>query len=212
MSLYSREEFAKRGATPLPAASVILVRDGDEGMELFLMRRHRLQSFMAGAYVFPGGGMDEGDRDRGLVSRCSGMVPERAAGALGEPQTPGDYAFGFFICALRELFEEAGVLLAAGDNGEILDFSDPEAASAFDGYRKAIYQGGLTLGKLAEKGRLTYALDTLVPYARWITPEVEPKRFDARFFVARLPQGQRSEHDNVELVDSLSDHPGRSAR
>jgi 8-oxo-dGTP pyrophosphatase MutT (NUDIX family) len=187
MGIYSQ---GNRGGAPLPSATTILVRDG-AGLEVFLMRRHRAQSFMGGAYVFPGGRLDEADR-----------APELAGCAEGSGAMDAE-ELALRFCGVRELFEEAGVLLARRSGGEAIDWSDPEVSSRFQAYRHNLHAGGLTLPDLAEREDLIYSPASLVLYAHWITPEFESKRFSTRFFIVPLPPGQTAVHDEVELVDSL---------
>jgi 8-oxo-dGTP pyrophosphatase MutT (NUDIX family) len=144
------------------------------------MRRHRNQVFMGGAYVFPGGRLDDADAD-----------PELAA-CIG----------GLFVAAIRETFEEAGVLLARDARGSVVDLSAPETAARFAAYRLELHEGRLTLSELVRREGLLFAPDLLVPYSHWITPEIESRRFDTRFFLARLPEGQVPVHDRMELTEA----------
>lgn len=194
------------GAIPelRPAATVILLRDREGGpYEIFLMRRHRNQTFMGGAYVFPGGRLDEGDGHPDLRAHLHGFAPEALAGRLQEPALPSETALGLHLTAIREMFEEAGVLLAVDASGAAVDFHDPETARRFAAYREVLHRGEMTLRDLAVREGLRFALDLLLPYAHWMTPEIESKRFDTRFFIARLPEGQRPVHDEAELTASV---------
>jgi 8-oxo-dGTP pyrophosphatase MutT (NUDIX family) len=148
------------------AASVILLRRADPGFEVFFVRRHRGSSFMASAFVFPGGAAEEGEDAR--------------------------------TAAVRELFEEAGVLLArdAGVQAETLEVPNQ------DHIRKRILNGVPAKDALRLAG-LTWSTDALVPWAHWITPSVEKKRFSARFFVIELPAGQDPHFDQTETVDQI---------
>lgn len=150
-------------ATPIPAASIILVRERAPGRdaEIFLVRRHRKSGFMADAFVFPGGKVDADDGS-----------PERAA--------------------IRELFEEAGVLLARG--------ALPAAERLAD-WRRRLNSRDATFPQLLAAEGLEPDLDRLHFWARWVTPSVEPKRFDARFFLAELPADQTPSFDDKETVE-----------
>jgi len=188
------------------ASTVILVREnpaGESPFEMFLMKRHRRQTFMGGAFVFPGGSLDNTDCDPRLASHARGITPEEAPIRLNEPDLPEDKALGLFYAALRETFEEAGVLLGEADSGEAIMQPDSEHASRFAEYRHQIHRGEISLGELAEREAVSYRLDLLTPYAHWITPEIEGKRFDTRFFLARIPDGQVPEHDAIEMTESL---------
>jgi 8-oxo-dGTP pyrophosphatase MutT (NUDIX family) len=148
------------------AASVILLREAGKGFEIFFVRRHRGASFMASAYVFPGGAAEPGEDAK--------------------------------TAAARELFEEAGVLLAkdAGAGAETLELMDQAHI------RKRILGGAPAAAALQLAG-LSWATDALVPWSHWITPSIEPKRFSARFFVTEMPPGQEPQFDQTEVVDQV---------
>jgi 8-oxo-dGTP pyrophosphatase MutT (NUDIX family) len=185
------------------AATVILLRDTADGpYELFLMRRHRDQAFMGGAYVFPGGRLDDADADPKLAARIGGFRPADAKRLLQEADLPEATALALFVAAIRETFEEAGVLLARNGLGGVVDLSAPETAARFAAYRLELHEGRMALSELARREELIFAPDLLLPYSHWITPEVEPRRFDTRFFLARLPEGQLPVHDRMELTES----------
>ena len=187
--------------SPKDAATVILIRENSKKpFELFLMRRNKNQSFMGGAFVFPGGALDSADCDPSLSGYSSGLSPDKAALLLNETEITTDRAFGLFFTAIRETFEESGVLLADIDG----NLKKPENKNGFfSKYRKMLHEGSATLKDFAEKENIRYNLNLLMPYARWITPEVEGKRFDTRFFIAKTPDDQKPSHDSIELVDSL---------
>jgi 8-oxo-dGTP pyrophosphatase MutT (NUDIX family) len=148
--------------TPIPAATVILVRPGTHGLEVFLVRRHRKASFMSNAFVFPGGKIDPDD---------------------GGPE----------VAAVRELFEEAGVLLA--------DRSLP--ADRQREWRRRLLVGETSFAALLAEEKLAPDLTRLHPWSRWVTPSFEPKRFDAQFFVAELPPDQIPSFDEQETVEEV---------
>jgi 8-oxo-dGTP pyrophosphatase MutT (NUDIX family) len=166
------------------------------------MRRHRKQAFLGGAYVFPGGGLDRDDTDPRLADFIGGLAAAEARRLLQEPDLPDATALGFFMAAIRETFEEAGVLLARDISGRPVDLADPETAGRFAAYRLELHEKRLSLEGLARRERLRYALDLLIPHSHWITPEIESRRFDTRFFLARLPEGQSPVHDRMELTES----------
>ncbi len=186
--------------SPRDSATIILLRDrAGGGFELFLMRRHRAQTFMAGAHVFPGGSLAAGDCNPLLVGGFSGAGAQRL---LQEPGLSAETAVGLFLAAIRETFEEAGVLIARDASGDMVDLTDPARAARFAVYRRELQEERLSLEALAEGEGIRYAPDLLVPYAHWITPTIEPRRFDTRFFLARLPEGQVALHDSRELTQS----------
>lgn len=176
-----------------PAATVMLVRDGAAGgVEVFLLRRRRSMTFAAGALVFPGGGVDPRDADRDVP--WTGPPPEEWAARLGAtPQT----AAAFVCAAVRETFEECGVLLA-GEPGaaELCRPAGPEWEEA----RAALVAHGLALCELLRERGLVLRADLLRPWAHWTTPAFEPRRFDTRFFLAALPAGQEARDLGGEAV------------
>ncbi|BCB88559.1 NUDIX hydrolase [Phytohabitans suffuscus] len=168
---------------PVPtrdAATVALLRDGESGLEVYLMRRQRSMKFAAGMYVFPGGGVHASDLD---PIPWAGPTPaewaerfhcsEKLAGAL-------------VVAAARELFEETGVLLACRDGSALLDTA---SFADLGGARVAVESGDLTFAEFLRSRGLTLRSDLLGAWAHWITPEFEPRRYDTRFFVAELPAG-----------------------
>jgi 8-oxo-dGTP pyrophosphatase MutT (NUDIX family) len=183
------------------AATVILMRDADASFEIYLMRRHRNQAFMGGAFVFPGGRLDEKDCDPALLPYVHGMTPGEAVKLLGEPGLDGNTAIGLFLSAIRETFEECGILLAVGKTGKPFDPTSLDVLS-WRNYRRALHDGTMTLGEFAESAGIFFAPRFLVPYSHWITPEVEAKRFDTRFFITHCPEGQVCIYDSLELTEA----------
>jgi 8-oxo-dGTP pyrophosphatase MutT (NUDIX family) len=178
---------------PRPASTILLLRDSAAAseIEIFMMVRHYQIDFNSGALVFPGGSVDKGDHE--IFER-----PELYSG--GEGLDAG--ALGFRIAAIRETFEESGILLARPKGSKIL--VDAKRASEVEAaHRAALCEGKTTfLDVLADSG-LALALDELVPYAHWITPEGMPKRFDTWFFLAAAPPAQAGAHDGKESTDSI---------
>ena len=183
-----------------PASTVVLLRDGSDGVEVFMVRRHGKSGFMAGATVFPGGKVDAID------------------GPVEAPE--GRAASAFFLAALRELHEEACVLFALDAAGDRVD--DVQAATLRaplaairDGHR---VDAAAHMALLDERG-WRFDIDAVVPFARWITPEIEPRRFDTWFFAAAAPARQVAEIDGFEHTasswmrpsEALADHNGGGA-
>jgi 8-oxo-dGTP pyrophosphatase MutT (NUDIX family) len=188
-----------------PAATVLLVRDSAHGPEVFMVRRHEGTAFMGGAHVFPGGRVERSDED-GDEIWCDG-VP-LAVQHLGNEQPAR--AVGYHVAAVRELFEEAGILLArahqAGSDlasADLMSFMDEATIQRFTQRREAVHGGRSTLRELATIERFRLALDVLVPFAHWVTPPGDTRRFDTRFFVTRAPFRQNPVHDATETTHSV---------
>jgi len=178
------------------AATVILLRDSASGPEVFMMRRHPRSDFVGGAYVFPGGRVDPEDSDG--ADLCFGLDDERASQRL---QLPAG-GLAYFVAAVRECFEEAGVLLAYDSDGEILDLHDPDLAAVAAAGRDKLNQGKLPFLEFVGERGWRLATDRMHYWAHWITPEGQPKRFDTRFFLAVAPARQTAVHDDHELTSS----------
>jgi 8-oxo-dGTP pyrophosphatase MutT (NUDIX family) len=156
-----------------PAATVLLVRDRHDGLEVFMLQRNLRSAFVPGVYLFPGGGLDPAD---------------------GE----GDGAYR--IAAIRECFEEAGVLLAYGRDGQILRLARDDIARRFEGHRAAMNAGHLGFHEMCDREGLTPATGALVPFGHWVTPPGAPRRYDTRFFITEAPPQQTPFHDDVETI------------
>jgi 8-oxo-dGTP pyrophosphatase MutT (NUDIX family) len=177
--------------TPRPAATVMLVRDTADGIAVFLMRRHAAMEFAAGVMVFPGGGVD--DRDRNAEIAWTGPPPSWWAQRFG---IETDLAEALLCAAARETFEECGVLFAgpADDPGGIVG-----DASVYRESRLALADRTLSFADFLRRENLVLRADLLRPWANWVTPEAErTRRYDTYFFVGALPQGQRADGDNTE--------------
>jgi 8-oxo-dGTP pyrophosphatase MutT (NUDIX family) len=182
-------------AVPVPAATILLVRDASEGLEVFMVKRHHQVDFVSGALVFPGGKVDKTDRAPGLVDYADGG---------------GDWSDemrALAACAIREAFEESGILLARGADGA---FVDAERLASLDPYRGPLDRHEVGLIDLVRNEKLRLAFDQLAVFAHWITPEHMPKRFDTIFFVAPSPVGHLGKHDGRESVDSVWIAPERA--
>lgn len=193
-----------QAAVPKESATVILVRSNQaKSWEVFLARRHRDSSFMAEAYVFPGGQVAAADTDaqlNGYISTPDNFNPQAL---LQDDRLSPEMAQSFFICAIRETFEEAGVLIARTSSGHSIHFDSDQQSVHFTTYRRELNAGRIILQDVARKENLQFPLDALIPYAHWITPEIMPKRFRTFFFLVRLPEGQLTTTDCSELTDSL---------
>ena len=177
-------------APALPSASVVLLRDGAQGLEVFLLKRHGLSDVLGGAYVFPGGKVDAEDAD--WAARTD-STPAQMHALLAEPELSPDEAAALFVSAIREAFEETGVLFADVSAGEARDYW-------------AALRTGPRFGELLEDRGVRLAASQLHPWSRWVTPNlpsVSRKRFDTRFFLATAPAGQDATHDTHEATESL---------
>ena len=179
---------------PRPAAAIVLLRERPEGgIETFMVRRHVRSEFVPDVYVFPGGSVKAGDRE---AETTPGLCAPPTGAHLGET-TLGP---GLRAAAIRELFEEAGVLLAE-QNGRVLAFTSSETAR-FAEHRRQLQQNETTLAAIAQAEGLTLATDRLTYFAHWITPGALPKRFDTFFFIATAPAEQQAAHDQLETTAS----------
>ena len=188
------------------AATIMLVRDGAGGaLEVCMVRRHLDSDFVGGAYVFPGGKLDEADRGETATATCIGRDDSQASTLLSVARG----GLAFWVAALRECFEEAGVLLCyrrgARPGDEPVDARDPEERARLTAMRARLLAAGHEadfLGACAQED-LCLAVDRVHYFSHWITPEPAPKRYDTRFFVAALPPGQVPVHDDLETVDTV---------
>jgi 8-oxo-dGTP pyrophosphatase MutT (NUDIX family) len=187
-----------------PAATVMLVRDGAAGLEVFMLRRTLQAVFASGMYVFPGGRLDDVDAGPAMQGVCDGLTDERASELLQIPSG----GLAYWVAAIRECFEEAGVLLARdASTGEVVRFDDPEVHARFAAARPAIHDSSLGLVELCGREGLRLTTDAMHYVAHWITPLGEPRRFDTRFFLAAAPPAQEPLHDDAETIASLWVHP-----
>lgn len=172
---------------PILSATILLLRDGPSGLEVFMVLRHRQVDFASGALVFPGGKLARGDWD--VRARCRGV------------EALDDQTLALSVGAIREAFEESGVLLARPIGSEQM-LSAAETSRLGDVYRKALDRGEIGIGEMLEREQLELACDALTPFAHWVTPAMLPKRFDTYFFLAHAPSDQVAGHDDREVVDS----------
>ena len=173
-------------AQPVAAATIMLLRDGPTGLEVFMVVRHHQIDFASGALVFPGGKVDPQDGDARVLARLGGWAAPSAEQAL------------LRAAAIREAFEESGILLARRGDG-----SAPPAGDALERWRAGLNDRSLGLGDVLADADLQLACDDLAHFSHWITPEFMPKRFDTHFYLARVPRDQVAGHDGHENVDSV---------
>ncbi len=198
-------ELAEGGlspSVPRDAATVILLRQAPE-LEAFLLRRTRALEFAPGACVFPGGSVDERDADPAIGETAwAGPSPADLGDQLG---IAADRARALVCAAVRETFEESGVLLAGSSPTDLV-----RDGGVLAGDRRRLLDGSVSLGGLLSRRGLVLRADLLTPWARWITPEVSPRRFDTWFFAAALPPGQTAALPPEGRGDTKS--PPREAR
>ncbi len=182
------EQPNKEPTAARPASTVVILRDGSEGIEVFMVVRHHQIDFASGDLVFRGGKVDKEDSE----ATWAELATER-------PATPDR---SFFIAAGRETFEEAGLMLARRRGSE--QIIDADAAHRLvETYRAPLLKGETAFIDIVRRENLVLAADLMVPFAHWITPEVVPKRFDTHFFLIAAPVAQLGAHDGGESVESL---------
>ena len=185
---------------PRAAATVAMLRDSSDGLEVFLMQRHGKSDVLGGAYVFPGGKVDTADAELDMAAHLDQDLHTLHT-SLNETNIDPLKAAGLYVAAMREVFEESGVLFARAGG--------PDSVNVVESFAANLKQGCSFNDALA---RMALCLQTrhLVPWSRWITPtspSVMNKRFDTRFFVASVPSGQIARHDDFETTESVWLHP-----
>jgi 8-oxo-dGTP pyrophosphatase MutT (NUDIX family) len=199
------------GSVPVrDAATVMLLRDSELGLEVCMLQRNLDSDFVGGAYVFPGGGVDPEDAAEEMCAVCQGRTDEQASLLVGSERG----GLAFWVAAIRESFEEAGVLLARTAEGEVVSFERPEVADRFAQHRAAVDSGRRSLVDVCRVERLRLDVGSIHYFSRWVTPLGAPRRYDTRFFVAAAPPGQVALHDDREVIgtrwinprDALADH------
>lgn len=174
-------------ATPVPAATILMLRDGPKGLEVFMVVRHHQIDFASGALVFPGGKVANSDGE--VRSQCTGV------------DNLDDVALSLRVGAIREAFEECGILLArpAGSS----ELIDGDRLANLEHYRDPLAKGEMTIKEFLDLENLILACETLNHFAHWVTPPMMPKRFDTHFYLACAPADHLALHDGHESVDSV---------
>jgi 8-oxo-dGTP pyrophosphatase MutT (NUDIX family) len=173
--------------TPIPSATILMLRDGPTGLETFMVVRHHQIDFASGALVFPGGKVDAGDYD--VRNYCDGA------------DSANNNAVAMMVGAIREAFEECGILLAREKGSSAL--VSGKRLGILERYRDPLNRSEVSLIEFLEKEQLRLACDTLQHFAHWITPEMLTKRFDTHFYLAVAPSDHLAIHDGHESVDSV---------
>jgi glyoxylase-like metal-dependent hydrolase (beta-lactamase superfamily II)/8-oxo-dGTP pyrophosphatase MutT (NUDIX family) len=187
------------------AATLVVMRDSPAGLEVLLLRRAERGDHSSGAWVFPGGVLDARDRDG--HPHCGALDDTAASRLLGV----SDGALDYYVAALRECFEEAGLLLAYRPDGSLVRLDD-DHGQAMRAWRSRLHAGEVSMAQFCTHFGLTLATDRIAYYTRWVTPAIRAKRWDTRFFFAEAPQAQESVHDEVELVEQLWLTPAEAIR
>lgn len=194
---------------PRPAATIVLLRDGRDGLEALLVRRSRRSGFVPGSYVFPGGRVDRADADTALIERLDGLTAEAAAERLGARDADPP-AVAYYVAALREAFEETGLLVGTRPDGA------PPPSAAHDADIERVREDLMTdrsgFAEALDRLRCRLAGDAVAYFAHWITPEAEPRRYDTRFFAAAVPDGATARTDPREMTDALWIRPDEALR
>lgn len=192
-----------------PSASVILVRDGPSGLEAFMVRRHARSPSFPSAYVFPGGTVRDDDL---AYAAPDAAVLKDALGSRSDSSVDASEASALYACAVRELFEEAGVFLVRDLGGSLLQVpeSDTVLQERLESTRLALQARDLSITQVLGDNAWQPAFELLVPFSHWVTPGAVARRFDTRFFVAELPAGQSALHDTIETSEGLWLAPSRA--
>lgn len=190
---------------PRPAATIILARDSAHGIEVFMMKRTTAVTFAKGMHVFPGGGVDASDHAADMHALCVGVDDVHASAELGIENG----GLAYWIAAIRECFEEAGLLIGYRSDQALLplDATDAQQLAAL---RLELAENNLSFAQLLSREQLRAATDQLIYFSHWITTPGRPRRYDTRFFIAPAPAEQIAMHDNSETVAHLWVRPGEA--
>lgn len=192
--------------TPMPSATVTIVRDAHGGIEVLMMRRNLKSGFVPGMHVFPGGGVDDTDFLFKNNNLCNCLDDAAASAVLGI----GCDGLAYWAAAIREAFEESGLLLAQDRSGAALSLADAATAQRFAEHRRQLNAGSTAFPQLLQQEELQLAADRLTYFAHWITPVGLPRRYDTRFFMAEAPEGQEPLQDEQETIGAAWVSPGEA--
>ena len=192
-------------AVPRPAATVILARNVSDGIEVFMMERTTAVEFAKGMHVFPGGALDRADHHPEMASLCVGLDDKLASETLGIEQG----GLAYWIAAIRECFEESGLLLGYRDNDQLLQLAQDEA-ERLAALRLEMAQSKLSFIDILLREQVKAATDRIAYYSHWVTQAGRPRRYDTRFFVAQAPEGQTALEDNHETVGQIWVRPDQA--
>lgn len=200
---------------PVDASTIVLLRSypsaGIKDIEVLMVRRHQKSSFVPGFYVFPGGVVDTRDFEDGIERFIRGIDRVSTSRLLYDIK-PADKALGIWVAAIRETFEEVGILLAQRKDGTPVKIRTQEEHRIFFDYRQSLIENKIRFSQMLEAEELLLSLDRLYYFSHWITPEFLPQRYDVRFFVAEMPPNQDVMHDGVELTGHVWIRPSEALR
>jgi 8-oxo-dGTP pyrophosphatase MutT (NUDIX family) len=200
------KEATPKPAVPMPSATVTIVRNASRGIEVLMMKRNLKSGFVPGMYVFPGGGLDDTDLLFKNNNLCNCLDDASASGALGLACD----GLAYWVAAIREAFEESGLLLARDEAGTVVSLTDPKIAQRFTDHRRQLNAGTEVFPTLLQTENLQLAADQLTYFAHWITPVGLPRRYDTRFFMAEAPAGQEPLQDERETIAATWVSPGEA--
>lgn len=192
-------------AVPRPAATVILARNVSDGIEVFMMERTTAVEFAKGMHVFPGGALDRADHHPEIASLCIGLDDRAASETLGIEQG----GLAYWIAAIRECFEESGLLLGYRGSDQLLQLAADEA-ERLAALRVDMAQSKMSFMDILRQEQVKAATDRIAYYSHWVTQAGRPRRYDTRFFVAQAPEGQTALQDNHETVGQLWVRPDQA--
>ena len=179
------------------AATIILIRDVDSIAEVFMIKRATKSNF-GGAWVFPGGTVDNEDSKNNILDYCQGLDDKEASSILSLNKG----GLGYWVAGVRECFEESGILLAYRENGHLFKPSLDEAIILND-LRRQLNDGSIFFIEILRKLNLRLAVDRILYLSHWVTPKIESRRYSTRFFITSIANDQEAIHDGYEAVDSL---------
>ena len=179
------------------AATIILIRDVSSVSEVFMIKRATKSNF-GGAWVFPGGKVDNEDSENNILDYCQGLDDKQASSIL----SLNEGGMGYWVACVRECFEESGVLLAYRENGHLFKPSLDEKIILND-LRRQLNDDSIVFIDILKKLNLRLALDRILYLSHWVTPKIESRRYSTRFFITSIANDQEAIHDGYEAVDSL---------
>lgn len=178
------------------ASTIMLLRDGRAGIEVLMVRRHLKSDFVGGAYVFPGGAVDADDSS--LETCCAGLDDRSASRALGIDEG----GLAYWVAGIRECFEETSIMLACDPSRTLPGFNGPGRNAWLAEQRRRLQEKKVRFADSVQEWGLKLATDRVHYWGHWVTPEEQLRRYDTRFFLASVPDGQDGIHDGNELTES----------